>query len=96
MLSHFSISVNSPSGIHPTTSLTDRNTFGARTERTARNRNILSGLLNDNKPSEGHDYTGDHDGGSLESTTNVGTTRGTLVRIKREEAELGEEAGLVE
>ncbi|KAG4414294.1 hypothetical protein IFR04_012590 [Cadophora malorum] len=64
------------------------------TERTTRNRNILSGLLNGDKPSKSNDYTGDHDGGSLESTTNVGTTKGTVVRIKREEAELAEEAGL--
>ena len=63
------------------------------TERNNRNRNFLSGLLNGDKPSKSNDYTGDHNGGSLESTTNVGTTKDTPICIKRERSELAEEAG---
>jgi len=55
----------------------------------------LSGLFNGDKLSKLNNYTSDYDEGSLESTINVKITKGALVRIKREEAELVEEASLI-
>lgn len=59
------------------------------TERTTRNRNNLLDLLNNGKPPELEDYPG-------KLSINVDKANDTLVRIKREEIDWAEDAGLGE